>query len=112
MGGELFASDAVRSLLGTKGSFETIGLPAESDSYFLGLTIVLVVPHSQDSTVSKEQSPTTENVRAARARQQAIGRELRRIFDSVVQEPVPEEFLDLLKRIDAATEDSSEKDSN
>ncbi|MDE2476238.1 MAG: hypothetical protein KGO48_14395 [Alphaproteobacteria bacterium] len=39
---------------------------------------------------------------AARARQRAIGRELRRMFDEVVQEPVPDDFLELLKKIDAA----------
>jgi len=30
----------------------------------------------------------------------AIGRELRRIYDNVVKEPVPEEFLNLLQRMD------------
>jgi len=37
---------------------------------------------------------------AARARQRAIGRELRRMYDEIVQEPIPEEFVDLLKKID------------
>ncbi|HXJ03199.1 MAG TPA: NepR family anti-sigma factor [Micropepsaceae bacterium] len=37
---------------------------------------------------------------AARARQRAIGRELRRMYDDVVQEPIPEDFIDLLKKID------------
>jgi hypothetical protein len=62
--------------------------------------------------LSKEKSPSRERNRAARARQQAIGRELRRIYDTVVQEPVPDEFMDLLKKMDAGTEDSSEKGSN
>jgi hypothetical protein len=35
-----------------------------------------------------------------RARQRAIGRELRRAFDEVAQEPVPDEFMDLLRQID------------
>jgi len=61
--------------------------------------------------VSKERSPSSEKARAARARQQALGRELRRIFDTVVQEPVPDEFLDLLKKIDAASDDPSGKGS-
>ena len=34
----------------------------------------------------------------ARLRQQAIGVKLRQIFDEVVSEPVPEEFLDILRR--------------
>ena len=51
--------------------------------------------------VIKEQ-PDREKTIAARARQRAIGRELRRMYDEVVQEPVPDDFLDLLKKIDAA----------
>jgi len=46
-----------------------------------------------------------ERTRSARARQQAIGRELRRIYDSVIQEPVPDEFLQLLKKIEIQDED-------
>lgn len=37
----------------------------------------------------------------ARLRQQAIGVKLRQMFDEVVNEPVPDEFLDILKRADA-----------
>ncbi len=48
----------------------------------------------------KKEQPDREKMIAARARQRAIGRELRRMFDAVVQEPVPEDFLELLKRID------------
>ena len=50
----------------------------------------------------KKEEPDREKTIAARARQRAIGRELRRMFDEVVQEPIPEEFLELLKKIDAA----------
>jgi hypothetical protein len=39
----------------------------------------------------------------ARLRQQAIGVKLRQMFDQVVNEPVPDEFLDILKRADAKT---------
>lgn len=49
--------------------------------------------------VKKEQNER-DKVIGARARQRAIGRELRRMYDDVVQEPVPDEFLDLLKKID------------
>ena len=38
----------------------------------------------------------------ARLRQQAIGVKLRHMFDEVVNEPVPDEFLDILRRADAA----------
>lgn len=36
----------------------------------------------------------------ARLRQQAIGMKLRHLFDEVVNEPVPDEFLDILRRAD------------
>ena len=50
----------------------------------------------------KKDEPDREQTIAARARQRAIGRELRRMYDEVVQEPVPGDFLDLLKQIDAS----------
>lgn len=51
-------------------------------------------------TLGNEQDEDRDKTRAVRARQRAIGRELRRMFDGVVSEPVPDEFLDLLKQID------------
>jgi hypothetical protein len=36
----------------------------------------------------------------ARLRQQAIGAKLRQLFDEVVNEPVPDEFLEILRRGD------------
>jgi hypothetical protein len=54
-----------------------------------------------DNTVSNEEKPN-EKTRAIRARQRAIGRELRRMYDDVAQEPVPDDFLDLLRKIDDA----------
>lgn len=36
----------------------------------------------------------------ARLRQQAIGAQLRQMFEEVVNEPVPVEFLDLLRQAD------------
>lgn len=50
----------------------------------------------------KKEQPDKEKTIAARARQRAIGRELRRMYDDVVQEPVPEDFLELLRKIDAS----------
>ena len=50
----------------------------------------------------KKEQPDKEKAVAARARQRAIGRELRRMYDDVVQEPVPEDFLELLRKIDIA----------
>ena len=56
-----------------------------------------------ETTVSNEEKPN-EKTRAIRARQRAIGRELRRMYDDVAQEPVPDDFMDLLKQIDEAAE--------
>jgi hypothetical protein len=51
-----------------------------------------------DTTVNEEKP--NEKSRAIRARQRAIGRELRRMYDDVAREAVPDDFLDLLKKID------------
>ncbi len=40
----------------------------------------------------------------ARLRQQAIGVKLRHMFDEVVNEPVPDEFLEILRRADQRKE--------
>ncbi len=40
----------------------------------------------------------------ARLRQQAIGVRLRQMFDEVVNEPVPDDFLDILRRADKSVE--------
>ena len=53
-----------------------------------------------------EQRPLPESRRAsaaldeARLRQQAIGVRLRQMFDEVVSEDVPDEFLEILRRAD------------
>ena len=43
---------------------------------------------------------STPSLDEARLRQQAIGVRLRDLFNEVVNEPVPDEFLDILKRAD------------
>jgi hypothetical protein len=58
--------------------------------------------------LKKEQSER-DKIIAARARQRAIGRELRRMFDDVVQEPIPPDFLDLLKKIDESGQGKGKK---
>lgn len=40
--------------------------------------------------------------KASRACQRGIGRELHRRYDEIAREPIPNEFLELLCRIDAA----------
>jgi hypothetical protein len=51
--------------------------------------------------LAKGKKIKVEQPLAVRARQKAIGLELKRLYDSVLQEPVPDEFLDLLKKMDA-----------
>jgi len=58
-----------------------------------------------DSVMEKDQTER-DKARNVRARQRALGREIRRMFDGVVKEPVPDEFLDLLKRIDESDDKS------
>ena len=53
---------------------------------------------------AKRDRQGPDNRRMIRARQRAIGRELRRFYDGVAEEPVPDDFLDLLKQIDANTD--------
>ncbi|HJT43007.1 MAG TPA: NepR family anti-sigma factor [Rhizomicrobium sp.] len=61
-----------------------------------------------DTTVSNDEKPS-EKARAIRARQRAIGRELRRMYDDVAQEPVPDELMDLLRQIDESNEKGGKK---
>ena len=61
-----------------------------------------------ETTVSNEEKPN-EKSRAIRARQRAIGRELRRMYDDVAQEPIPDDFMDLLRKIDEAEESKGGK---
>ena len=62
---------------------------------------------SADSMI--EHRPSEDRRRAsaaldeARLRQQAIGVRLRQMFDEVVNEEVPDEFLEILRRADSRT---------
>jgi Anti-sigma factor NepR len=49
----------------------------------------------------KRPSKKPPSVDEARLRQQAIGVRLRQVFDEVVNEPVPDEFFEILRRADA-----------
>lgn len=55
-------------------------------------------PRRNPTTGAGKRSPALSE---ARLRQQAIGSRLRELFDEVVNEPVPEEFLDILRRADS-----------
>jgi Anti-sigma factor NepR len=56
------------------------------------------------NSVKTDQKLDRDKNRTVRARQRAIGRELRRIYDDVAKESVPDDFLDLLKKIDDSSE--------
>lgn len=65
------------------------------------------VPHEVRVLAQVKDQRDKEKTVAARSRQRAIGRELRRMYDNVVQESVPDEFMLLLKEIDAAKKKDS-----
>lgn len=50
---------------------------------------------------SSRRRSSGSDVNEARLRQQAIGVKLRQMFDQVVNEPVPDEFLEILRRADS-----------
>jgi hypothetical protein len=56
----------------------------------------------------KQPEPKSSDLDEARLRQQAIGARLRQMFDDVVREPVPDDFLEILR---AADERASEGDA-
>ena len=56
----------------------------------------MIEPTSND----KRKRQARPSLDEAKLRQQAIGVKLRQIFDDVVSEPVPDEFLDILRRAD------------
>ena len=53
-------------------------------------------------TTPRPDTPASKDngLEEVRLRQQAIGVKLRHMFDQVVNEPVPDEFLDILRRAD------------
>lgn len=68
-------------------------------------------PRKRNAEDMIEQRPSEERRKAsaaldeARLRQQAIGVRLRQIFDEVVNEDVPDEFLAILRKADAPKDD-------
>lgn len=60
---------------------------------------------SSDGKRTGEQSKISD----IRTRQRAIGRELRRMYDEVAREPIPEDFIELLRQLDAKDSDPGNK---
>lgn len=54
----------------------------------------------EPTSTEKRRRQAKSSLDEARLRQQAIGVKLRQMFDDVVAEPVPDEFLDILRRHD------------
>jgi len=54
--------------------------------------------HMIEQRHSPERRRASAALDEARLRQQAIGVRLRQMFDEVVNEPVPDEFLDILRK--------------
>jgi hypothetical protein len=67
-------------------------------------------PRERSADAMIEQRPSEERRKSsaaldeARLRQQAIGVRLRQMFDEIVNEDVPEEFLEILRRADSRSE--------
>jgi hypothetical protein len=55
---------------------------------------------------SEERRKSSAAMDEARLRQQAIGVRLRQMFDEVVNEQVPDEFLEILRRADSRSSEN------
>lgn len=86
------------------GRDDVIGGHFCGDSW-VGLALSMI--DSSDSSRPKGDKKGEAGLEEARLRQQAIGVKLRHMFDEVVNEPVPDEFLDILKRADAKASDGA-----
>lgn len=53
-----------------------------------------------EQPTASDRRKTSASLDEARLRQQAIGVRLRQMFDEVVNEPVPDEFLEILRAAD------------
>lgn len=65
-------------------------------------------PHSGRKTPAPNVDGSASSIEEARLRQQAIGVKLRHLFDEVVNEPVPDEFLEILRRADQRKADEGQ----
>jgi len=61
----------------------------------------------EKAVLKSDTSIEPEEAADAQSRQRIIGKELRRWYDSIVKEPVPDELLDLLQQIDKRSDSES-----
>ena len=67
---------------------------------------------SPDRNPNRSDAPSDDaKMEEARLRQQAIGAKLRHMFDEVINEPVPDAFLEILRRADTDRADAQEANS-
>lgn len=52
------------------------------------------------SHMSQPRKPDADATRSQKVRQKRIGDQLRRLYDDVTHEPVPDEFMQLLEQAD------------
>ena len=62
---------------------------------------------SEKAVLKSDTSIEPEEAADAQSRQRLIGKELRRWYDNIVKEPVPDELLDLLQQIDKRSDSES-----
>ena len=53
--------------------------------------------------MNKDSKPEADGDRSRKVRQKRIGDQLRRLYDDVTSEPVPDEFLNLLEQADKSS---------
>ena len=58
------------------------------------------IPNGNGSTPKSPEPSSVAAIAEARARQKLIGEELRQWYDTIAEEPVPDDLLDLLNKID------------
>lgn len=56
------------------------------------------------SSKSESGSRTAANREEAKQRREALGRSLRRVYQDVVQEPVPDDLAELMRRLEEVSE--------
>jgi hypothetical protein len=61
-----------------------------------------MIEHGPVDPLKRSTPPALDE---ARLRQQAIGQKLRQMFDEVVNEPIPTDFLDILRRADESDDE-------
>lgn len=66
--------------------------------------------NNKDTPSHADGTPSADRgLEEVQLRQQAIGIKLRHMFDEVLNEPIPDEFLDILRRADEASSTKEEQ---